>query len=465
MQFFKKIFVVPEKPSKTSFNSGRVLYFTLDKTKYLPITLSKELTCQALHIQYHNDIGNKIAKLPQLNQTSKSDLSFIIIDSSNQFNRIKLKQTDIPFKYITSTSDIYYINPSESISTNTNKEIISPQKKLMNIVNPEEVIRVGELKKYSFKQKQFMPRTVLIDKDKLMITVNEGKTNKSQNMNIWSVILFSEINTINKKISENDLPEKKHLFEIETTQNDKIILKARNNSDQEGWIEIINLLVKQTKENKYFNIYSSYIQELTKEIYEKEMNILFGVFTIKGTLALHYSRYLLFKQFHSKIIPKIIEGCLTYKENITKKDYINAYINFREVMSDLSIDAFDIKDNYGISMNLKNSIFETIQINVKELVHILLSHEKIVFYQMIIKKIDEFLSKGNNHENFSNDSFSNILSSSLLQDIYDSMLKKILHDNYKTILFSNKDYQDKLTKIFAIDFKHRNQFSFNNLLP
>ena len=63
MQFFKKIFVVPEKPSKTSFNSGRVLYFTLDKTKYLPITLSKELTCQALHIQYHNDIGNKIAKL------------------------------------------------------------------------------------------------------------------------------------------------------------------------------------------------------------------------------------------------------------------------------------------------------------------------------------------------------------------------------------------------------------------
>ena len=72
----------------------------------------------------------------------------------------------------------------------------------MNIVNPEEVIRVGELKKYSFKQKQFMPRTVLIDKDKLMITVNEGKTNKSQNMNIWSVILFSEINTINKKKSE-----------------------------------------------------------------------------------------------------------------------------------------------------------------------------------------------------------------------------------------------------------------------
>ena len=134
-------------------------------------------------------------------------------------------------------------------------------------------------------------------------------------------------------------------------------------------------------------------------------------------------------------------------------------------MSDLSIDAFDIKDNYGISMNLKNSIFETIQINVKELVHILLSHEKIVFYQMIIKKIDELLSKGNNHENFSNDSFSNILSSSLLQDIYDSMLKKVLHDNYKTILFSNKDYQDKLTKIFAIDFKHRNQFSFNNLLP
>ena len=86
------------------------------------------------------------------------------------------------------------------------------------------------------------------------------------------------------------MKEKQHLFEIETTQNDKIILKARNNSDQEGWIEIINLLVKQTKENKYFNIYSSYIQELTKEIYEKEMNILFGVFTIKGTLALHYSR-------------------------------------------------------------------------------------------------------------------------------------------------------------------------------
>ena len=477
MNFLKNIFsqTASKKEQIVNKNLERVLYFTLDKRKYLPIELTKELTCEQLHIQYHNKIADQIAKLSQSTKSLKSDYSFLIIDSTNLYTRIKLKQTDIPLNYITPTTDIFYLslsnnelapNPSFFENTPQNK-IQNSYQKIMNIVNPEEIIREGELQKYSFRQKKFVPRTVLMDKDKLMLTMNYYKNGNNQNTNLWSVILFCDILTITKNTNEKDIKDKKYIFEIETFQNDILIFKAKNSSDQEGWIESISLLVKQTKENKYFNLYTTLTIDTAKEIYDKEINIIFSTLSIKGALALKYSRYLYFFYLKSQILTKIIDGFLLYEENIWKEEYVNAYINFREIMSDLAIDIIDIKTYVKKEHNKKNiKILEQNPLNMKEIVNIIIPYDKLILYQRIIKEIDTKLMKGNvylNKNKESNEFFKQNMKINLLKESYDN-LSKLLNEHYKQLMKNNKEYCYGLSKYLAVHFKRTNKFQFINLL-
>lgn len=478
MNFLKNIFNqgASKKESTVGRSQDRVLYFTLDKRKYLPIKLTKDLTCEQLHIKYHNKIGDQIAKLSQSMQSLKSDYSFLIIDSSNLYTRIKLKQTDIPLNYITPTTDIFYLslsnnetipNPSFFDSTPQNK-VQNSYQKIMNIVNPEEIIREGELKKYSFRQKKFVSRTVLMDKDKLMLTMNYNKNGNNQNENVWSVILFCDILAISKNTNEKDIKDKKYIFEIETFQNDILIFKAKNSSDQEGWIESISLLVKQTKENKYFNLYTTLTIDTTKEIYDKEINIIFSTLSIKGALALKYSRYLYFFYMKSQILTKIIDGFLLYHENIWKEEYVNAYINFREIMSDLAVDIFDIKNYDKKEHNQKNfKILEENPLNMKEIVNLIIPYDKLILYQRILKEINAKLIQGNvqlSKNKESNEFFKQNMKMNLLKEPYENLLSKLLNENYKQLMKNNKEYCYGLSKYLAVHFKKTNKFQFINLL-
>jgi hypothetical protein len=197
----------PTNSNKTNANRKEEfdkVYFDRAKKSFIEVRLNKDLTCQDIHSIYHNEILGELMKNNRDNYGSSSmktlnanEFSFMIIDDENVFTEIKMKMKDCPWKFIKKKSiNLYYLNMSannrkeettpqasmsENYSSYSNKAMeteasLSCQTMPMSAGN-DEGIREGQLMKYSKKYKKFDKRTVVLDKEKLIITKpkNKGK--------------------------------------------------------------------------------------------------------------------------------------------------------------------------------------------------------------------------------------------------------------------------------------------------
>lgn len=192
MNFFKNIFTFNSSKKLVSNKNDEMtrLYFDRNKRSYAEIKLTRELNCQDVHSQYHNEI---LAELMRNNRDSTgngsnkilnaNEFNFMIIDDDNIYTEIKLKLKDTPYKFIKKKSiNLYYLNTSvskkeENVSSFMTESKNEPRSRSITMSNNDECIREGELQKYSFKHKKFDKRTLVLDKEKLIITKpkNKGK--------------------------------------------------------------------------------------------------------------------------------------------------------------------------------------------------------------------------------------------------------------------------------------------------
>lgn len=113
--YFQNIFGLSQK--EPSNIKPMKLYFDKLKTIFLEIKVNNKHTCESLHMEYHNDLGKKIAEISLKNTTdrkytiSKTNYSFYAIDDANKLTTIHLKLLDKPWNYLTiPTVSLYYLD-------------------------------------------------------------------------------------------------------------------------------------------------------------------------------------------------------------------------------------------------------------------------------------------------------------------------------------------------------------------
>lgn len=115
--YLQNIFSISQKESSELSNKTIKLYFDKSKRIYLDINIRNRQTCEQLHMEYHNDIGKKIAEISLKNAIdrkytiSKTNYSFYVIDDTNKLTTIHLKLFDTPWNYLTvPTTSLYYLD-------------------------------------------------------------------------------------------------------------------------------------------------------------------------------------------------------------------------------------------------------------------------------------------------------------------------------------------------------------------
>jgi hypothetical protein len=180
----------PKKQITQKQDEGSKIYLDRGKNTFLLIKLLITDTCQDIHINYHNEILGELMKNNQNSGGSFSkiinsnEFSFFIIDDENPFLEIKLKMKDTPSKFMKKKSiNLFYLEVSLNKKEEFSVEKIVSDDNLINgtpiqrsqSVKNEESIREGELMKYSFRNKKFESRMVVLDKEKLIITKPRDK--------------------------------------------------------------------------------------------------------------------------------------------------------------------------------------------------------------------------------------------------------------------------------------------------
>ncbi len=443
------------------------LYFDVEKTIKINIKIYKETKCEDLLIRNHQLIQNKITDnsviLNSKNNYEDNKVYFVIISSEYPNTRIKLKPNDRPRKFLDLSKKIslYFIPIENKKNKKEIKKTISKSKeldninkpKIINYVRPEDCIREGQLKKYNFKNQKFENRKVNVDKYKLIMS-------NSKNRNLWKVIYLTDIKTINKGTKNNQIIGIDDIFEITLSDNDIYTFKANNVNDMEEWYKVISSFVIQIKENNYLYNLTLINNNIMKEIFIEQINIIFNFMSLKGVLSLEKSRKVYFKFLNNYFLQKIIEILINYKFAINKKDYLQSFNFFKELMDLLDIKNFDL-DNYHQKYNLRKSSKSihpqnNVTINKDFVIKNMNSLKTIKGYLKIIKEFQD--SKGNYliiSKNKNIDIIKKNLNINTLNEIFDNILYSV-HKDFHSNIVKNPDFLLEIKRVILFYLKPHN---------
>ena len=148
------------------------------------------------------------------------------------------------------------------------------------ILNRKDIIREGELLKFSYKNNKFDKRCLILDKEKIVL--------KKITENEMQVILFSDIlllttEIIDKKILQS--AQSYYIFEIRTKDQDSFFFSSKSMTDLETWIQAINQVFSISQDNEKIKELTKLIVYSNNEIYCSEAKLINHMFNILGVFA------------------------------------------------------------------------------------------------------------------------------------------------------------------------------------
>jgi len=449
------------------------LYLDLDKKIKIDIKIEKENTCEEILLKNNQKIQNNITDnsiiLNSKNDYDDYKIYFVIINNNYLTTRLKLKPNDKPRKYLeTKNNNLYFIpiknknNKSDiKLQFNTNKNLNDkkPKPKVIYYVRPEDCIREGQLNKYDFRNKKFEMRKVNIDKYKIIMSY-------SNDSNLWKVIYLHDIKTIIKGTKEQQIKNIDDLFEITLSDNETYIFKANNAIDREEWFKVINSFVVQIKENNYLVSLSMLNNNFLKEMYKKQINIIFNNLSLKGVLSLEKTRNVYYSFLKNFILQHLIENIIKYKIYINKNDYEQSFVSFKGIMDFLDIKTFNLdkynenkKDIKKISKNLEPQ--ENKEITKEFILKNMNSLKTLNLYIQILKGLEDiFIKENQNNKNrIKIEKFKKYLKSNTLSELFDNIIYSI-HRNFHSKILKNPEFLYTIKMAIIYYLKPKN-FSIN----
>ena len=449
------------------------LYFTEDKLKFYSIKINNKLTCKEIYNENINEISKYISKLIVFEKKEEflnPEENFVIINDLDKNTRIKLKSKNIPFKYLTNKHiNLYYLPIIKKINfdeENFNNDLFEKHQ-VINIINPENCIKEDLIKKYSFINKKFENRILIIDNIKIILKENREQINfngQKEELNLWHIFLYINIKKINKGTNESNINEKNssNIFEISTNDGELIIIKTRNSYERNDWVNKINNLLNH---KEYLIILQNSAKNL-KELYENNLKILLNLFNVKGILANEMTRKNYFEVLNNKFLENILENIINYRLSIYYKNYFQGLKNFIEI-----IKIFDLK-------NLKNNLkkeneFEKINpinnLNINKdflLNYNIISFEILESYKNLFFELNKEINLEENNKlilsNLNIEYLKNKLTINLFNILYDNIIQKLLNNNYKNVILKQIEYKNKLEFILYNNYIINNNFNFLN---
>jgi hypothetical protein len=197
-----------------------------------------------------------------------------------------------------------------------------------------------------------------------------------------------------------------------------------------------------------------------KEIFIEQINIIFNFMSLKGVLSLEKSRKVYFKFLNNYFLQKIIEILINYKFAINKKDYLQSFNFFKELMDLLDIKNFDL-DNYHQKYNLRKSSKSihpqnNVTINKDFVIKNMNSLKTIKGYLKIIKEFQD--SKGNYliiSKNKNIDIIKKNLNVNTLNEIFDNILYSV-HKDFHSNIVKNPDFLLEIKRVILFYLKPHN---------
>ena len=471
---FQNIFNVYNLLSKNIIQEKIIkLYFTEDKLKFFSIKINNKLTCKEIYNENINEISKYISKLIVFEKKEEflnPEENFVIINDLDKNTRIKLKSKNIPFKYLTNKHiNLYYLPMIKKIKFDDEifNDDLFEKHQVINIINPEKCIKEDLIKKYSFINKKFENRILIIDNIKIILKENREQINfngQKEELNLWHIFLYINIKKINKGTNESNINEKNssNIFEILTNDGELIIIKTRNSYERNDWVNKINNLLNQ---KEYLIILQNSAKNL-KELYKNNLKILLNLFNVKGILANEMTRKNYFEVLNNKFLENILENIINYRLSIYYKNYFQGLKNFIEI-----IKIFDLKN---LKNNLKKEIdFEKINpINNLNINKDFLLNYNIISFEILesYKNLFFDLNKDFNLEainklilsNLNIEYLKNKLTINLFNILYDNIIQKLLNNNYKNVILKQIEYKNKLEFILYNNYIINNNFNFLN---
>lgn len=410
MNFFRNLFsVTPQKPDPQT--KGIIsLFFDTNKKNYTVIKLdSEDLTCDNILYLY----GEKIKQ--QISRTGSSDLNdydFILFDTSNPYTQIKLTPESKPLRYIfTLNQNLGFINrnPPKQKTINVkskiqNEAIIASTRKALN-PSKNEVIFSCEIMRYNTKKKKFSKKKASLSDSELVITSSDKKP----------MISISNIVEINYTLTDasgdlKNIIQEDNIIEIvlKGTKN-FYIFRSRSKSDYDNWKSNLEYVLQKRNARLLDDSFTIAIKKSQSSICSSYLEVIEQCMSFNSLLLIDDVRKMLFNSFPERLYTDIIEYTIEYKYNHYLAKYIESWCSFKMIISQLKAD---------IESEEK-----------KEKLSLVISQDKIDYYQQLGKDTNDLLSKVYNSsgsiETQLKDGIKNMLKFDLFDGLYENILKLI----------------------------------------
>lgn len=298
------------------------LYFDTKHHFYIDIQINPRTTCEEINAVYSLEIISAISKLKQKFQSS-NDFAFIVAYKGNSNTCVKLRHNHRPLAFLKSRQHMLcYLNveskresPKAQASAPSDPRQGRREGRGFRSLVRGELIREGEIKKFSHKMKKFTKRYLLLDQEKLVISNDSEKD--------CLLLFLGDILTIKKSDMLKDF-----IFEITMIDGDVYIFNSKCLNDMDNWIEGIYDAMNNAKDQRTTAVYQRKALELIKDIYTKEISIINSCFTVKGAVALDETRVLLLRRYRDDFLGDIVENYLKYQKALKGFKLKDAYDSF-----------------------------------------------------------------------------------------------------------------------------------------
>lgn len=341
------------------------LFFDFKKEHYITLTIPPEQSVQDLYNLNHNTIIEYILNYYSNHSINSSEFKFIVISDNNPYTRIKLKDSDIVTKYLKSKVHfLYYLNLN--MKENDYNNSLKPQYMIGNILNKKtDLIRKGELWKFSYKKNKFDKRGLTLDKEKILIKKLEG--------NEVHIIPFNDIYSVSTEITDGNIVSKqisKLGFEIKTINNENFYFSGKSISDIESWIKSIKACLKVSNDNKKFFILEKMTHHLNMNIYTSEIKSINSIFSLNSIFSFQSltNIFLSFVNLKEKTQAKQVLSSLsssTLIDTINKETYKQTEVSNNDNQSlnknrnDVKYSTYSLNKNKNETNQKRSNSFQT----------------------------------------------------------------------------------------------------------
>ena len=436
----------------------RQLYLDRSRRNYLEFDLEKTKTCLEIYESLKQDINEKIVEIHK-DKINKMKFSFIMLYSKSTSKWDSSSLIEIKLDLEASLPDIMTNKQYFLCYLPINKFNMGKKRKARNKLEEEDnnfdrfkgverkMLENHELEKYLTSEGVYY-----FDKEKVEFLYGKGNIDenkisihyKKTNVNI----LIKEFKK--EEFFENTIPPSIQVFKIKCPN---FIIEIRQNSvthflglyKQKSYLIWKNAINKAKIKNNNTTIDSTFnanIFDYNYLLFVKKHSIPRNCLIINQILENPEKRQIFLDEYKDKKISDIANSIYSYKINIKKNNYIEAWVCLKQIS--FYTDYNNIED-------------EELKKKEKEKYEHIFTKERIELYNDTVKKINEALKKIKNYEKEVNTVLKDICKNDLFDNLYYNIYELYFYPHFQNI-------KKILTTEYEFDKKHKIVLKFDLLM-